>query len=58
MAEDKRKTDEMSTEEKRDRVIQLAFGGDSHRFEKFYDVLRTSLPKNERLNALRGASST
>lgn len=36
---------EMSEEEKRDRVIRLAFGGDPRRFEEFCEVLRADLPE-------------
>ncbi|MFL6277809.1 MAG: hypothetical protein ACJ74G_21690 [Blastocatellia bacterium] len=49
--------DEMTDEEKRERVIRLAFGGDPRRFEEFCDVLRVALP--ERTGAvLRGSSVT
>jgi hypothetical protein len=48
---------EMSDEEKRARVIELAFGGDPQRFEEFCDVLRASLPANTGA-VLRGSSVT
>src|ERR1044071_4297974 len=48
---------EMSDEEKRARVIELAFGGDPRRFEEFCDVLRAALPANTGA-VLRGSSVT
>ena len=47
----------MSDEEMRDRVIQLAFGGDPDSFEQFCDVLRAELPKNTGA-VLRGSAIT
>lgn len=49
--------DEMSDEEKRERVIRLAFGGDPRRFEEFCDVVRAALPANTGA-VLRGSSVT
>ena len=54
---DEKSNDEMSDEEKRDRVIQLAFGGDPQRLQEFCDVLRAELP--EKTGAvLRGSAVT
>jgi len=47
----------MSDEEMRERVIQLAFGGDPERFDQFCDVLRAELPKNTGA-VLRGSAVT
>ena len=47
----------MSDEEMRDRVIQLAFGGDPQRFDQFCDVLRAELPRNTGA-VLRGSAVT
>ncbi|HEX8185654.1 MAG TPA: hypothetical protein VF747_12900, partial [Blastocatellia bacterium] len=49
--------DEMSDEEKRDRVIRLAFGGDPRRFQEFCDVLRAELPEGTGA-VLRGSAVT
>lgn len=47
----------MTEQEKRDRVIRLAFGGDPQRFREFCDVLREALP--EKTGAvLRGSAVT
>lgn len=52
-----KRNDEMSAEEKRERVIRLAFGGERRRFEEFCDVLRESLPPGSGA-VLRGSSVT
>ena len=49
--------DEMSDEEKRERVIRLAFGGDPQRFEEFCNVLRAELPEGTGA-VLRGSAVT
>lgn len=49
--------DSMTDEEMRERVIQLAFGGDPQSFQKFCDVLRSELPTNTGA-VLRGSSVT
>lgn len=55
--EDEHKKEEMSEQEKRDRVIRLAFGGDPQRLEKFLDVLRAELPAGTGA-VLRGSAVT
>jgi hypothetical protein len=61
MTEEARKeaksNDEMTDEEKRERVVRLAFGGDSTRFQEFCDVLRTELPEGTEA-VLRGSAVT
>jgi hypothetical protein len=57
MAEDEKKAGEMSDEEMRDRVIQLAFGGDSNLFREFCDVIRAQLHKDTGV-VLRGSAVT
>src|ERR1051325_6735904 len=52
-----RSNDEMSDEEKRERVIRLAFGGDPSRLEEFCDVLRAELPEGTGA-VLRGSAVT
>src|SRR5919108_5527634 len=54
-----RKTTEpgMSEDEKRDRVVRLAFGGDRGRFEEFCAVLREALPPDTAA-VLRGSAVT
>ena len=47
----------MTDEEMRERVIQLAFGGDPQRFQEFCDVLRSELPKDTGA-VLRGSAVT
>ena len=54
---DEAKMDEMTDEEMRERVIQLAFGGDPQRFQEFCDVLRAGMPKTSGA-VLRGSSIT
>jgi hypothetical protein len=55
--EDAKSQSEMSEEEKHDRVIQLAFGGDPQRFQEFCDVVREGLPAGTGA-VLRGSSVT
>src|ERR1051325_6250535 len=54
---DVKQADEMTDEERRDRVIQLVFGGDPSRFQEFCHVLRAELPKNTGA-VLRGSAVT
>ena len=48
---------EMSQEQMRERVIELAFGGDPSRFQEFCDVLRAELPPDTEA-VLRGSAVT
>ena len=51
-------TDEaMSDDQMRERLIQLAFGGQPQRFQEFCNVLRQELPKNSGA-VLRGSAVT
>lgn len=54
---DGKKTDEISEEEMRNRVIQLAFGGDERRYQQFCDILRAELPEDTEA-VLRGSAIT
>jgi hypothetical protein len=47
----------MSEDDKRERVVRLAFGGDWRRFEEFCAVLRAALPP-ETAAVLRGSAVT
>jgi hypothetical protein len=47
----------MSEEEMRQRVIELAFGGDASRFEEFNEVVRRAIPEGTAV-VLRGSSIT
>jgi hypothetical protein len=47
----------MSDDQMRERLIQLAFGGEPHRFHEFCNVLREELPKNSGA-VLRGSAVT
>jgi len=47
----------MSDDQMRERLIQLAFGGEPQRFQKFCNVLREELPKNSGA-VLRGSAVT
>ncbi|HKQ06720.1 MAG TPA: hypothetical protein VJ464_16420 [Blastocatellia bacterium] len=49
--------DEMTDEEKRERVVRLAFGGDPRRFEAFCDAVRAEIPEGTGA-VLRGSSVT
>ena len=55
--QEEKSNQEMSDEEKRDRVIQLAFGGDAARLKEFCDVLRAELPEGTGA-VLRGSAVT
>src|SRR5215207_7018502 len=50
-------SEEMSEAEMRERVIQLAFGGDESRFNEFCEVVRRAVP-GETCVVLRGSSVT
>ena len=47
----------MSEDEKRARVVELAFGGDAARFEEFCEVVRRAVPEGTAV-VLRGSSIT
>jgi hypothetical protein len=47
----------MSDEEKRARVVELAFGGDRGRFEEFCEIVRRAVPEATAV-VLRGSSIT
>ena len=47
----------MSDDQMRERLIQLAFGGEPQRFQEFCNVLREELPKNSGA-VLRGSAVT
>ncbi|HST52944.1 MAG TPA: hypothetical protein VLJ61_13110 [Pyrinomonadaceae bacterium] len=47
----------MSEEEKRARVVELAFGGDRKRFEEFCETVRGAVPEGTAV-VLRGSSIT
>jgi hypothetical protein len=47
----------MSEEEKRARVVELAFGGDRKRFEEFCEIVRQTVPEATAV-VLRGSSIT
>jgi hypothetical protein len=49
--------DSMTDEKMRERVIELAFGGDPESFQEFCNVLRSELPKDTGA-VLRGSSVT
>src|ERR1051325_7216629 len=55
--QEEKSNNEMSDEEKRDRVIGLAFGGDPARFQEFCEVLRAELPEGSGA-VLRGSAVT
>ena len=55
--QEEKSNDEMSDEEKRNRVIQLAFGGDPARLQEFCEVLRAELPEGTGA-VLRGSAVT
>jgi hypothetical protein len=52
-----KKNDEMTDEEKRERVVRLAFGGELRQFQEFCDVLRAELPEGTGA-VLRGSAVT
>jgi hypothetical protein len=52
-----KRNDEMTDEEKRERVMRLAFGGDPRRFEAFCDAVRAAIPEGTGA-VLRGSAVT
>ncbi len=52
-----KRNDEMTDEEKRERVTRLAFGGDPRRFEAFCDAVRAEIPEGTGA-VLRGSAVT
>ena len=52
-----KRNDEMTDEEKRERVMRLAFGGDPRRFEAFCDAVRAEIPEGTGA-VLRGSAVT
>jgi len=50
-------SEKMSEAEMRERVIQLAFGGDESRFQEFCEVVRQAIPE-ETAVVLRGSAVT
>ena len=52
-----KRNDEMTDEEKRERVIRLAFGGDLQHFEQFCETVRAELPEGTGA-VLRGSAVT
>jgi hypothetical protein len=57
MAKDEKDARELSEEAMRERVIQLAFGGDCQRFEQFCDIVRSQIPPETEV-VLRGSAVT
>jgi hypothetical protein len=57
MGEDDKKTLAMSQEEMRNRVVQLAFGGDATLFQEFCDVVCAHIPEGTGV-VLRGSAVT
>ena len=57
MSEDTKKTDDLTDEEMRGRVIQLAFGGDERRFREFCETVNAAIPQGTGV-VLRGSAVT
>jgi hypothetical protein len=57
MADEEKEERELTDEEMRERLVQLAFGGDPNRLQEFCDVVRTSVPKGTCV-MLRGSAIT
>ncbi|HZN12474.1 MAG TPA: hypothetical protein VFC61_12400 [Blastocatellia bacterium] len=57
MSEDTKKTDDLTDEEMRGRVIRLAFGGDERRFREFCETVNAAIPQGTGV-VLRGSSVT
>ena len=55
--EEEKKDEKLSDEEMREKVIQLAFGGDPQKFQQFIDAVREGIPE-ETCVVLRGSSIT
>ena len=49
--------DELSSEQKRENVIRLAFGGDEQRFQQFVETVRAAIPVGTGV-VLRGSAVT
>lgn len=49
--------DELTTEQQRDNVVRLVFGGDRQRFEQFCRVIREAIPPDTAV-VLRGSAIT
>jgi hypothetical protein len=49
--------EELSSEEKRENVVRLAFGGDERRFNEFVDIVRAAIPPGTGV-VLRGSAVT
>ena len=49
--------DELSSDEKRNNVIRLAFGGDEQRFQEFVETVRAAIPPGTGV-VLRGSAVT
>ena len=49
--------DELTTEQQRDNVVRLVFGGDRQRFEQFCGVIRDAIPRDTAV-VLRGSAIT
>jgi hypothetical protein len=50
-------TAELTSDQKRDNVIRLAFGGDEHKFREFVDIVRNAIPPGTGV-VLRGSAVT
>jgi hypothetical protein len=48
---------DLTDDEKRDNVVQLAFGGDPARLDEFCDIVRSAIPPGTRV-VLRGSAVT
>lgn len=57
MKENKEGDGGLSQEEMRERVIELAFGGDPRRYEEFCEVVREAIPEGTKV-VLRGSAVT
>ncbi|HVF90100.1 MAG TPA: hypothetical protein VNH22_08525 [Blastocatellia bacterium] len=55
--EEEKKDEKLTDEEMRERVIELAFGGDPRAFQEFCDAVRAGLPEGTGA-VLRGSSIT
>ena len=59
MAEEREQaaTDELTSEQKRENVVRLAFGGSQQKFEEFVEVVRQAIPQGTGV-VLRGSAVT
>ena len=55
--EEKAATEELTSEQKRENVIRLAFGGSRQRFDEFVEVVRQAIPPGTGV-VLRGSAVT